>query len=116
MPFYLAIPRNATFSGAVQKGSMVKSDFVRTQPSQLLYNIVSEHSGPMYPLLAEHLGAAVFAFIRASADSSPHGDYLPRCVLHPRVAIIHLHCQLQGNLMTCLHVAFLDLPVLMGSD
>jgi hypothetical protein len=70
MPFYLAIPRNATFSGAVQKGSMVKSDFVRTQPSQLLYNIVSEISGPLYPVMADHLGSVVRAHSRSLAEKA----------------------------------------------
>lgn len=71
MPFYLAIPRQSTFSGAVQKGSMTKSDFVRTQPSQLLYNIVSEISGPLYPLLSSRLDTVYLAHARALEFGGP---------------------------------------------
>jgi hypothetical protein len=71
MPFYLAIPRNATFSGAVQRGSMVKSDFVRTQPSQLLYNVVSELSGPMYTMLSQNLSTVIRSHAAALAGKGP---------------------------------------------
>jgi hypothetical protein len=87
MPFYLAIPRNATFSGAVQKGSMVKSDFVRTQPSQLIYNVVSEHSGPMYTMLSDRLNSVILAHAAAlekrtavRVDFSDKFTYIPAVI------------------------------------
>jgi hypothetical protein len=41
MPFYLALPRPATFSGKTQGGSMTKTDYIRSAPSSVLYQLAT---------------------------------------------------------------------------
>lgn len=67
MPFYLAIPRSNTFSGSTQRGTLTKAEYVRTQPSSLIYQLGSGYSFPLKAALYQNM--ALLAHIINEAPS-----------------------------------------------
>jgi hypothetical protein len=70
MPFYFALPRPATFSGSTQGGTLTKSDYIRTQPSQVLYQLTSGFMYPFKKILYSSLSLVAKAIV-ASGRSPP---------------------------------------------
>lgn len=71
MPFYFALPRASTFSGSTQRGTLVKSDYIRTQPSQLLYQLTSAYMYPMKSILYSLLGNVALAIGKSISEKRP---------------------------------------------
>lgn len=69
MPFYLAIPRPATFSGATQSGSLVKSAYIRTSPSNIMYDMASGYLYPLKTILYKSLASVAIALDKAAETS-----------------------------------------------
>jgi len=69
MPFFFALPRPATFSGQVQSGSMAKSDYIRTAPSSLMYDMASGYLYPIKAMLYKSLSIVAMAIDKANTLS-----------------------------------------------
>jgi hypothetical protein len=68
MPFFFALPRPATFSGQVQSGSMAKSDYIRTAPSSLMYDMASGYLYPIKMMLYKSLSVVSAAMDNANTS------------------------------------------------
>jgi len=71
MVFYFALPRAATFSGATQKGTLVKADYIRTDPSNLLYQLTSGYMYPLKSLLYNLMGNVATAIATSLSKETP---------------------------------------------
>lgn len=101
MPFYLANPRTTAHTGSVQRGSMIVSDYVRTEPGRFLYKFATGYSRPFATMVLSNLPAVVRA-LRDPGRSVPydgsHYTYAPYDTTRiPFVLLPQLQVQFQGR-------------------
>lgn len=78
MPFYLATPRPTTISGRMQSGTYAKSDYIRSQPSGILYQLASGYMHPLAATTYSMLGfiaSAISSFIKGTPSDYEEFNY-----------------------------------------
>jgi len=97
MPFYLANPRSTAHSGSVQRGTMVASDYIRTEPGRFMYRFATRYNTPFTIMVMGNLASVRRAIANPGVSCDYAGrvyNYLPYATKSlPYIALPQLQVQ-----------------------